>query len=156
MFGPGVYEIKIIRDGNKAGFLVDGETIGVVEDVERNTIGLWNWGGGLTSIKDIYLKEGSASPRDPVAPPSKFVDISVTVTDGKDPVESATVTLTSTGRERSKTGTTGSAGGCTLRDVEPGTYVVTATAEGYNSYTAAEYLVVTGNTSLNIVLTKTN
>ena len=156
MFGPGVYEIKIIRNGDKAAFFVDGETIGMVEDVKRNTIGLWNWGGGLTSIKDIYLNEDVHFSPEPTVPSGKFANISVTVTDGEKAVESATVTLTGTDRETSKTGTTGSAGGCTLRDVDLGTYVVTAVAEGYNAYTAAENLVVTGDTSLNIVLTKTN
>lgn len=123
MFGPGVYEIKIIRNGDKAAFFVDGETIGMVEDVERNTIGLWNWGGGLTSIKDIYLKEGSASPRDPVAPPAKTVDISVTATVDGEPMQNTKLSLVQN-NEEVVSATTGSVGGCTWTNVQLGTYQI--------------------------------
>ena len=53
----------------------------------------------------------------------------MSVTDGTDPIEGATVTLIDS-EEEEYTGTTGSAGGCTIKDVPEGTYTVTATATG--------------------------
>ena len=56
---------------------------------------------------------------------STLRDISVTINDGTDPIEGATVTV------GSKTGTTGSAGGCTIKDVTEGTVSVEVSATGY-------------------------
>lgn len=56
---------------------------------------------------------------------STLRDISVTINDGTDPIEGATVTV------GAKTGTTGSAGGCTIKDVAEGTVSVEVSATGY-------------------------
>lgn len=57
-------------------------------------------------------------------------DLSFTINDGTDPIEGATVTI------GSKTGTTGSAGGCTISGVEEGTGIsVEVAKEGYTTKT---------------------
>lgn len=56
-------------------------------------------------------------------------DLSFTVNDGTAPIEGATVTI------GAKTGTTGSAGGCTLTGVEEGTQSVEVSATGYTTKT---------------------
>jgi lipopolysaccharide export system protein LptA len=79
--------------------------------------------------------------------------VSVHVTDGTDAVASATVTITSIdGTEY--TGTTGSAGGCTISNVPEGNYTVKATAENYNEYTASNIVIDSENTTLRITMTK--
>jgi len=86
------------------------------------------------------------------------VNISATVTsDGTTPIQGATVVLTDkTDDTKTFTGTSGSAGGCTLSNVPLGTYVVTASCEGYENYTGAEDLEVTVETdSLAIQMTAT-
>lgn len=73
-------------------------------------------------------------------------NISFTVKDRIDEaVNGATVTIGSI------TGTTGSAGGCTLHDVEDGTQSVTVTKEGYVSKTES-ISVSSESTSFTIVL----
>jgi len=63
--------------------------------------------------------------------PETTVDITVTVTDGENPIEGAIVTI---GDVACSNGT-GSAGGCTLRGVSIGEGVtVTCTASGYDDY----------------------
>lgn len=79
------------------------------------------------------------------------VDIAVTVTDGKDPVQGAIVTI---GTKSCANGT-GAAGGCTVSGVEVGTGVaVTVTCEGYEDYSATED-ITTETTTLSITLTET-
>lgn len=57
-------------------------------------------------------------------------DLSFTINDGTDPIEGATVTI------GAKTGTTGSAGGCTVTGVEEGTNIsVEVSKEGYTTKT---------------------
>lgn len=56
-------------------------------------------------------------------------DLSFTVKDNANPVEGAIVTVTT-----GKTGTTGSAGGCSINGVLDGTYTVTVTADGFEDY----------------------
>lgn len=55
--------------------------------------------------------------------------INFTITDGTDPVNGATVAI------GNKTGTTGSAGGCTLTEIADGEHEVTVTCEGYTTKT---------------------
>jgi len=57
------------------------------------------------------------------------MDLSFTINDGTAPIEGATVTI------GAKTGTTGSAGGCTLTGVEEGTQSVEVSATGYTTKT---------------------
>ena len=56
-------------------------------------------------------------------------DLSFTINDGTDAIEGATVAI------GAKTGTTGSAGGCTLTGVEEGTQSVEVSATGYTTKT---------------------
>ena len=83
------------------------------------------------------------------------MNISVTVTDGTDPIQGASVVLTdTTDSSITFTGTSGSAGGCTLSNVTLGTYAVTATCTGYTDYEGSEDLTVTEETdSLEIEMT---
>lgn len=56
-------------------------------------------------------------------------DLSFTINDGTDPIKGATVTI------GAKTGTTGDAGGCTIKDVEEGSVSVEVSKEGYTTKT---------------------
>ena len=56
-------------------------------------------------------------------------DLSFTINDGTDPIEGATVSI------GAKTGTTGSAGGCTISGVEEGSQSVEVSATGYTTKT---------------------
>ena len=72
-------------------------------------------------------------------------DIAISVNDGTDPIEGATVTV------GSKTGTTGSAGGCTIKDVTDGTVSVEVSATGYVTKTES-ITVSSSDTSFTISL----
>lgn len=107
------------------------------------------------NLKKLYnrIKTVVETDSEPAVEPTTY-DISVSVKDAEDTaIQGATVTLTdSTDNTKTFTGTSGSAGGCTIKPTA-GTYVVTATCEGYENYTANENLVVSENGSLAIVLT---
>ena len=111
------------------------------------------------NLKKLYKKIKSVvetpQQQETVVEPTTYdISVSVKTGEGNDetPVQGATVTLTdSTDNTKTYTGTSGSAGGCTIKPVA-GTYVVTATCEGYEDYTASENLVVSENASLNILL----
>lgn len=76
-------------------------------------------------------------------------DLSFTINDGTDAVENATVSIGDI------TGTTGKAGGCTLKDVEVGTQSVTVEATGFATKT--ESITVDENhTSFTISLVPSN
>ncbi|WP_296875519.1 carboxypeptidase-like regulatory domain-containing protein [uncultured Methanobrevibacter sp.] len=97
------------------------------------------------------MVKGSIIPS--VTPEPVTHNISVSVTDGTDPIENVDVILEDS-NETQYTGKTGSAGGCTISNVPEGTYSVVATATGYNEYTGT--LTVDENTStLAITLTAT-
>lgn len=72
----------------------------------------------------IAALEGDAPTPEPVTR-----DLSFTITDGTDPIEGATVTI------GDKTGTTGSAGGCSISGVEEGSVSVEVAATGYTTKT---------------------
>ena len=78
-------------------------------------------------------------------------DLSFTVKDSEStpaPIEGAVVTVTT-----GKTGTTGSAGGCTINGVLDGSYTITVTAEGYTD--ATETITVDAeHTSFTIILSE--
>lgn len=79
-------------------------------------------------------------------------DISFTVKDDQstpEAIENATVTI------NGKTGKTGAAGGCTVKDILYGTYDITVTATGFSDYTGT-ITVDASHTSFNITLTSTN
>ena len=73
-------------------------------------------------------------------------DLSFTINDGTDPIEGATVTI------GAKTGTTGAAGGCTIKDVEEGSVSVEVAKEGYTTKTET-ISVDESHTSFTISLT---
>ena len=66
--------------------------------------------------------------------------------DGNNPVENATVAIGDV------TGTTGSAGGCSLQNIPDGEQTVTVTKEGYEDYTGT-ITVSENNTSFTVSLT---
>ena len=66
--------------------------------------------------------------------------------DGNNPVEKATVAIGDV------TGTTGSAGGCSLQNIPDGEQTVTVTKEGYEDYTST-ITVSEESTSFTVSLT---
>lgn len=113
-----------------------------------------------TEVKtDMYCKLINSRPEigvaedDPVTPTT--TDISVSVTDGTSGIENASVTLTdTTDSTKTFTGTTGSAGGCTLTNVPVGTYGVSVTATGFTEYTDAALSVTSTTSTLEITMTE--
>ena len=97
------------------------------------------------------MVKGSIIPS--VTPEPVTQNISVSVTDGTDPIENVDVILEDS-NETQYTGKTGSAGGCTISNVPEGTYSVVATATGYNEYTGTME-VTEENKTLTITLTAT-
>lgn len=112
------------------------------------------------NLKKLYkrIKRGveSSQEGESLAEPTLY-DISVSIKDTEDTaIQGATVTLTdSTDNSKTYAGTSGSAGGCTIKPTE-GNYIVTATCEGYEDYTSDENLIVRENGTLAIVLTATS
>jgi len=79
------------------------------------------------------------------------VNISASVKDKTTSVGIQGVNITLTAGAETFTGTTGSAGGCTLNNVPVGSYTVTATKTGYTEYTG-DLTVTSETTSLTIEL----
>lgn len=73
-------------------------------------------------------------------------DLTFTVTDADGAVEGASVTVDN------KTGTTGSAGGCTVKGVAKGEQTVVVSKTGYNDYSSN--ITVSANDTVSVVLTK--
>lgn len=97
---------------------------------------------------DSGLVKDTASLKSKVAVLEAYFthELSFTVNDGTDPIQGATVTI------EGKTGTTGSAGGCTIEGILEGSHTVTVTAEGYTD--ATETITVDAeHTSFTISLT---
>lgn len=80
---------------------------------------------------DSGLVKDTASLKSKVAVLEAYFthELSFTVNDGTDPIQGATVTI------EGKTGTTGSAGGCTIDGILEGSHTVTVTKEGFTEYT---------------------
>ena len=98
-----------------------------------------------------YIKgeiEGDSSEEEIESPAATTRNISITVNDGTDAVEGASVAIGQI------TGTTGSAGGCTLQNVADGEQTITVTAEGFENYSGT-ITVSSENTSFTISLTAT-
>lgn len=81
-------------------------------------------------------------------------NISVRVTDGTDAISGASVSLFRNNTVIASS-TTGSAGGCTLSNVEDGSYTLLVTKTGFNDYTESVTTSV-DNASLTIELTATS
>lgn len=76
------------------------------------------------------------------------MNISASVTDktSTEAIQGVSITLTdTTDSTKTFTGTTGSAGGCTISEVPLGTYTVEATKEGYTDY--EDEITVTAETT---------
>lgn len=83
--------------------------------------------------------------------PTVTRNISVSTTNGTDPVSNVDVTLEDADGNQF-TGKTGSAGGCTISNVPEGSYTVMASKTGYTVYTG-NITVGEENTTLTITLT---
>ena len=78
-------------------------------------------------------------------------NISISVTDGSSPLQGVNVTLVnSTDSSKTFNGSTGSAGGCNIRNVPEGTYNVEATLNGYDTYSGS--LTVDSDETLEITM----
>ena len=88
----------------------------------------------------------------PLAPENSVTrNVSVSVTDGTDPLGNVDIILEDA-EENQYTGRTGSAGGCTIRNVPEGTYNFVASATGYVDYTGTLTVSEQSHT-LDIILT---
>ena len=99
---------------------------------------------------DSGLVKDTASLKSKVAVLEAYFthELSFTVNDGTDPIQGATVTI------EGKTGTTGSAGGCTIEGILEGSHTVTVTKEGFTEYTDT-ITVSEESTSFTVSLTPT-
>lgn len=75
------------------------------------------------------------------------VNVSVSVTDGENPISGATVSIGDI------TSTTGSQGGCNLNNVPAGSHTITVTADGFEEYSET-INVSSENDEINITLTE--
>ena len=83
----------------------------------------------------------------------EIIQVSINVSDGTNPVEGAKVTFV--GMDGTEyTGITGSAGGCTIKDVPEGTYHVIARCDGYVDTDPVQIEISAENNSLSIIMTK--
>ena len=94
----------------------------------------------------IAALEKGDDPSPEPEPEPVLRDLSFTINDGTDPIKGATVTI------GAKTGTTGDAGGCTIKDVEEGSVSVEVSATGYTTKTET-ITVDSTHTSFTISLT---
>ena len=99
-------------------------TAKVLQDHEDRIKALENAGSGSGSNNQQEEPQQEEQQQTPVTR-----DLSFTINDGTDPIEGATVAI------GAKTGTTGSAGGCTISGVEEGTQSVEVSATGYTTKT---------------------
>lgn len=79
----------------------------------------------------MILPNGEVNPENPNEEPQTPTsrDVNFIINDGENPIQGAVVSIGEI------TGTTGSAGGCTLRNVIDGEHTVSVTAEGYTTKT---------------------
>ena len=112
--------------------------------VRRSRRNLYNYIKG--ELEGNSSEEAGSHAAEPVVEQPTTRNISITVNDGTDAVEGASVAIGQI------TGTTGSAGGCTLQAVADGEQTVTVTAEGFENY--SDTITVSGDsTSFTISLT---
>lgn len=96
---------------------------------------------------------GQTTPTDePSEPTVTTADIKVSVKDSKGKgIGSASVTVTRDGSEATYTGVTGSAGGCTIRNVPIGSCSISTDATGYIS-SVDDYTVTAGENNFTVTL----
>ena len=100
----------------------------------------------IRALKEaVFNNEDSNNSSSDTQSPTTY-NLSFTVNDGTNPVEGAIVTIGEI------TGTTGSAGGCTLSNVPEGSQTVTVTCDGFTNYSDT-INVSEENTSFTISLT---
>lgn len=97
----------------------------------------------LEEASDNNTESDNTNEQQEVTPTTR--DLSFTITDGTNPIEGATVTV------GTKTGTTGSAGGCTISSVAEGEISIEVSKEGYTTKTVTETVDST-HTSFSITL----
>lgn len=96
-------------------------------------------------MREMKLLPNSQANPEIVNNESETRTINFTITDGTDPVNGATVAI------GNKTGTTGSAGGCSLTEIADGEHEVIVTCDGYTTKT--ETIVVSeSDTAFTITL----
>lgn len=92
----------------------------------------------------------------PVVPETPKRSIAVTVTDGTDPVGSASVTLVNKDDiSDTYTGTTDASGKCTIADVPDGVYTYAASAAGFSNFSSSTDLTVS-ESSITLSITMTS
>ena len=96
-------------------------------------------------LQDHEVRIAALEGEAPTPEPETY-DLSFTVNDGTNAIEGATVAI------GSKTGTTGGAGGCTIKDVAEGSVSVEVSATGYTTKTET-ITVDSEHTSFTISLT---
>ena len=97
-------------------------------------------------IKALENDSPAPSPDPEPTPEPVTRDLSFTVNDGTNPIKGATVTV------GDKTGTTGDAGGCTIKGVAEGKVTVEVAATGYTTK-SEEITVAEDSVSFTISLT---
>lgn len=114
---------KVLQEHEDKLSTISGDDVTELADIAalKETVG--DADSGL--VKDI------ASLKSKVAALEAYFthELSFTVNDGTDPIQGATVTI------EGKTGTTGSAGGCTIDGILEGSHTVTVTADGHSTKT---------------------
>ena len=96
-----------------------------------------------------HLPDNEGNPENTQTPEKR--NISVSITDGTNPVSGASVVLKKN-NETIASSTTGSAGGCTLSNVEDGSYNIIVTKDGFTTY-SENITTSVDNASLTIELT---
>ena len=128
--------------GSQGGCTVTGVEIGEDVAVAVTCDGYENYSDTITVTSETSTLAITLTAVTPTT-----YDITITVDDGTDAIEGATVTIGET------TGTTDSAGSCALTGVEEGTQTVTVTATGYTTKTESITVDET-HTSFTISLTE--
>ena len=92
------------------------------------------------------------TPSEPEPETVTIADITVSVKNTSDKgISGATVTVSQEGSETTYTGNTGSAGGCTIRDVPLGSYTISTDATGYIS-SIDDFTVNSGENIFEVIL----
>lgn len=94
----------------------------------------------------LNLPESEVNPETPQSLEKR--NISISVNDGTNPVSGVVVSLVKNNQTVASS-TTGSAGGCTLSNVEDGSYIITATKDGFDEYSDS---IVTSSDNVSLVI----
>lgn len=111
-------EVKVTSDSNHQEFV--GRTFWVESDAKTDGSEVYQLYTDGETATGVYVKIYADAPKRTV---------NITVNDGTDPIQSATVVIGET------TKTTGSAGGCAFNDITDGDVSITVSKEGYTTKT---------------------